>query len=111
MCYFVSVSKAGTATLALGRFLAPHIRRHGTAALSHLVEQSDQKSQKQVRGHTVIPRLTTLFVSDKMCRYKKMSLRRRLSFERYMQLKRLKKLTNCISEVLKKHVNIRGFIM
>lgn len=42
------VSKAGTATLALGRFLAPHIRRHGTAALSHLVEQSDQKSQKQI---------------------------------------------------------------
>merc|ERR1712088_1276075 len=33
---------------ALGRFLAPHIRHHGAKALSHIIEQSDDKSQKQM---------------------------------------------------------------
>jgi len=42
------VSKAGNASLALGRFLAPHIRHHGAKALSHIIEQSDDKSQKQM---------------------------------------------------------------
>jgi len=42
------VSKAGDASLALGRFLAPHIRHHGAKALSHIIEQSDDKSQKQM---------------------------------------------------------------
>ena len=45
----VSVSKAGTATVALGRFLAPHIQRGSVKALSHFVEQSEEKSQKQMR--------------------------------------------------------------
>jgi len=43
------VSKAGTATVALGRFLAPHIQRGSVKALSHFVEQSEEKSQKQMR--------------------------------------------------------------
>ena len=42
------VSKAGSASVAVGRFLAPHIRHHGTKALSHIIEQSDEKSQKQM---------------------------------------------------------------
>ena len=42
------VSKAGSATCALGRFLAPHIKNHSTKALSHIIEQSDSKSQKQL---------------------------------------------------------------
>jgi len=43
------VSKAGTATLALGRLLAPHIQKGGVKALSHFVGQSEEKSQKQMR--------------------------------------------------------------
>ena len=42
------VSKAGVATVALGRFLAPHIQRGGTKMISHFAEQSDEKSNKQV---------------------------------------------------------------
>ena len=42
------VSKAGVATVALGRFLAPHIQKGGTKMLSHFAEQSDEKSNKQV---------------------------------------------------------------
>ena len=42
------VSKAGSATCALGRFLAPHIKNHSAKALSHIIEQSDTKSQKQL---------------------------------------------------------------
>ena len=42
------VSKAGTATVALGRFLAPHIKHHSAKALSHVIEQSDEKSHKQL---------------------------------------------------------------
>ena len=45
----ISVSKAGMATLALGRFLAPHIQKGGVKALSHFVEQSEEKSQKQMK--------------------------------------------------------------
>ena len=29
-------------------FTAPHIRHHGAKALSHIIEQSDDKSQKQM---------------------------------------------------------------
>ena len=42
------ISKAGVATVALGRFLAPHIQSGGTKMLSHFAEQSDEKSNKQV---------------------------------------------------------------
>ena len=42
------VSKAGVATVALGRFLAPHIQSGGTKMLSHFTEQSDEKSNKQI---------------------------------------------------------------
>ena len=42
------VTKAGSATVALGRFLAPHIKNQSTKALSHIIEQSDEKSQKQL---------------------------------------------------------------
>ena len=42
------VSKAGVATVALGRFLAPHIHNGGTKMISHFAEQSDEKSKKQV---------------------------------------------------------------
>ena len=42
------VTKAGIASVALGRFLAPHLRHHGAKALSHIIEQSDDKSQKQM---------------------------------------------------------------
>lgn len=42
------VSKAGVATVALGRFLAPHIHKGGTKMISHFAEQSDEKSKKQV---------------------------------------------------------------
>jgi hypothetical protein len=50
-------SKASAATLALGRFLAPHIREKGAQALSHLTEQSEEKSQKQVRKSTLMKRI------------------------------------------------------
>jgi len=43
------VSKAGQATVALGRFLAPHIQTGGAKALSHFVEQSEEKSSKQLK--------------------------------------------------------------
>ena len=42
------VSKAGVATVALGRFLAPHIQTGGRKMLSHFAEQSDEKSNKQM---------------------------------------------------------------
>ena len=42
------VSKAATASVALGRFLAPHLKNQSTKALSHIIEQSDEKSQKQL---------------------------------------------------------------
>ena len=42
------VSKAGTASVALGRFLAPHLKYHSAKALSHIIEQSDEKNHKQL---------------------------------------------------------------
>lgn len=42
------VSKAGAASVALGRFLAPHVKNQSAKALSYIIEQSDEKSQKQL---------------------------------------------------------------
>jgi hypothetical protein len=47
------VSKAGTATVALARFLAPHIRKQGVLALSHFAGQTENKSHKQVRARQI----------------------------------------------------------
>ena len=36
------VTKAGVASVALGRFLAPHIRHHGAKALSHIIGKKNK---------------------------------------------------------------------
>lgn len=43
-----AVSVAGTTSAAIGRFLAPHVRQAGARALSHVAEQSQEKSERQL---------------------------------------------------------------
>eukprot|EP00096_Caligus_rogercresseyi_P002773 TRINITY_DN15063_c0_g1_i1.p1 TRINITY_DN15063_c0_g1~~TRINITY_DN15063_c0_g1_i1.p1 ORF type:complete len:461 (-),score=99.67 TRINITY_DN15063_c0_g1_i1:389-1771(-) len=42
------LSKVGSGTLALGRYLAPHIKRQSVRALSSLAEQPEERSQEQL---------------------------------------------------------------
>uniref|UniRef100_A0A8W7P2I8 Senescence domain-containing protein n=1 Tax=Anopheles coluzzii TaxID=1518534 RepID=A0A8W7P2I8_ANOCL len=46
--------KVGTATMALGRFLAPHIQRHGSALLAYGTGMSEQAASERMNGALTI---------------------------------------------------------
>ncbi|XP_050070015.1 protein spartin [Anopheles maculipalpis] len=46
--------KVGSATMALGRFLAPHIQRHGSALLSYSTGMSEQAASERMNGALTI---------------------------------------------------------
>uniref|UniRef100_A0A182YG86 Senescence domain-containing protein n=1 Tax=Anopheles stephensi TaxID=30069 RepID=A0A182YG86_ANOST len=46
--------KVGSATMALGRFLAPHIQRHGSALLSYSTGMSEQAASERMHGALTI---------------------------------------------------------
>uniref|UniRef100_A0A182M3N2 Senescence domain-containing protein n=1 Tax=Anopheles culicifacies TaxID=139723 RepID=A0A182M3N2_9DIPT len=46
--------KVGSATMALGRFLAPHIQRHGSALLAYGTGMSEQDASQRMNGALTI---------------------------------------------------------
>ncbi|CAG2053847.1 unnamed protein product [Timema podura] len=46
----LAASAIGTATMSLGRFLAPHIQRHGTRLLSSTWNMSESEASEKVDG-------------------------------------------------------------
>uniref|UniRef100_A0A182K0D5 Senescence domain-containing protein n=1 Tax=Anopheles christyi TaxID=43041 RepID=A0A182K0D5_9DIPT len=46
--------KVGSATMALGRFLAPHIQRHGSALLAYGTGMSEQAASERMNGALTI---------------------------------------------------------
>jgi len=46
---FLVSKKAEVATLGMDKFLAPHVQRGSVKALSHFAEQSEEKSQEQMK--------------------------------------------------------------
>lgn len=51
---FFLASKVGTATMALGRFLAPHVQRHGTRLLASNFNMSQDEAAQKVSGALTI---------------------------------------------------------
>lgn len=49
-CSYIAASKVGAATLSLGQFLAPHIRRSGSKILSQTTGMNENRATQKINS-------------------------------------------------------------